>query len=300
MNSTLPRISVIVPVYNNEKIIAACLHALLEQDYPKDRYEVVVVDNNSTDKTKEIIQSMPVKYLLEKDNQTSYAARNKGVRETESEIVAFIDADCIADKNWISRGVAPFSDTKVGCVAGEVKNVAPTNDVESYICEKNVFIQMNQLNNSSLTHLLIGNAFIRRSIFQEIGYFETKWVSGGDADYGIRIQRETSYKMHYAADAIVHHKHRSTLKSMFKQNVKWGYGSTLLQMKYPELRKEFSLKQTVWKTYHFFSIGLRILPELVRYRPQQTKQSVFYDRISYLGWQIGLFYGSVRFFKFLF
>ena len=98
-----PFISIIVPVYNGENIIGACLKSLLAQDYPKDKYEVIAVDNNSKDKTADIIKEYSVHYLFESKVQGSYAARNTGVRHAKGEILAFTDADCVADKGWLKK-----------------------------------------------------------------------------------------------------------------------------------------------------------------------------------------------------
>src|ERR1041385_9092278 len=93
-------ISVIVPVRNDSRI-QQCIESLLQQDLPKEEFEVLVVDNASNNvELKKLIEAYPVRYLAE--NQTgSYAARNRGIRESSGSILAFTDADCIVPAQWL-------------------------------------------------------------------------------------------------------------------------------------------------------------------------------------------------------
>lgn len=96
-----PLISVIVPAYNEEKYIRACLDSLTNQDLPKRFFEIIVVDNNSTDKTKEIIKKFPVKYTFE-EKRNVVAAKQRGVKIAKGKIIASADADTFYPKSWLS------------------------------------------------------------------------------------------------------------------------------------------------------------------------------------------------------
>ena len=93
-NESVPMISVIVPVKNGSTHIRDLLDSLERLDYPKDRLEVLVVDGNSTDSTKEVVSEYPVKLLTE-ERPGINAARNTGLKHSTGEIVAFTDADCV-------------------------------------------------------------------------------------------------------------------------------------------------------------------------------------------------------------
>src|SRR3989338_9183592 len=95
-----PKISVIVPVYNAHKTLPLCLDSLMALDFPKEDREIIVVDNNSTDGSKEIIRQYPVHYLFEAKKGRA-SARNRGVRSAGADLIAFIDADCIASRDWL-------------------------------------------------------------------------------------------------------------------------------------------------------------------------------------------------------
>jgi glycosyltransferase involved in cell wall biosynthesis len=97
------KISVIVPFYNSAMHIEKCITALLSQNYPSQDFEIIMIDNNSTDLSRSIVRKYPSITLLSEKKQGSYAARNLGIRRAEGEILAFTDADCIPDANWLKK-----------------------------------------------------------------------------------------------------------------------------------------------------------------------------------------------------
>ncbi|KAF5437563.1 Glycosyltransferase involved in cell wall bisynthesis [Candidatus Methanophagaceae archaeon] len=118
---SLPAVSIIVPAYNAEKDIATLIESLLHLDYPKELLEIIIVDNNSTDRTKEIVNRYSVKLLEENTIQSSYAARNKGIRNAKNKIMAFTDSDCVATPQWVKKGVKALVSESADLVGGRVK-----------------------------------------------------------------------------------------------------------------------------------------------------------------------------------
>jgi len=285
----LPFVSIIVPVYNAEKTIEKCIKSLLNQIYPKNKYEIIIVDNNSNDKTIEIIKKYLVKILKKTKIQSSYAARNKGIKNAKGEILAFTDADCIADKNWLKNGIKGFANKNVGCVAGEIKSSNPENYIEEYLADKKELSQLKISNEFPLPYPKTANAFYKKEVFDKIGLFEEKWISGGDADLAWRMQLETNYKIKFAPNSIVYHKHRSTIKSMFGQCIKWGIGSSLLQKKYPNKIKKRTLKQNIWTYCRLVFITPSILLFLMSNKEKTPKNKIkkYLNLISWAGWEIG-------------
>src|SRR5690349_17695325 len=100
-----PRVSVVVPVRNGAHVLEACLRALLSQDYPRERYDVLVVDNGSADGSPEIASRMGVRTLFE-PMAGAGPARNRGVQAAETELVAFTDSDCEPHSGWL-RALIP-------------------------------------------------------------------------------------------------------------------------------------------------------------------------------------------------
>lgn len=123
MNSI--KVSIIVPAYNAQKTIQRCISSLSSLDFPKDQYEIIVVDNNSTDKTAEIIKSFShVKYFKETTQGRSYT-RNTGARNARGHIVAFIDSDVFLDAGWLKHLYAKFEKESIG---GGQGRVIPSDD----------------------------------------------------------------------------------------------------------------------------------------------------------------------------
>src|SRR5205823_6291281 len=114
----IPMVSVIVPAFNAERTIGDCLAALVGQDYPRERLEIIAVDNRSTDRTAAVMCAYPVRVVAERRVQSSYAARNAGLAEARGAILCFTDADCLPDTGWVRALVAGLADDDAGGAAG--------------------------------------------------------------------------------------------------------------------------------------------------------------------------------------
>src|SRR5262245_37657845 len=118
----LPFVSVIVPVWNSPELIAICLSALTAQTYPRDRFEVLVVDNASTDSTAEVARSFPIATVLLERTPGSYHARNRALKEARGEYVAFTDADCIPAPDWLEKAIeSALRHPNAGVFAGRIE-----------------------------------------------------------------------------------------------------------------------------------------------------------------------------------
>jgi glycosyltransferase involved in cell wall biosynthesis len=102
-------ISVIIPMYNAAATVEACLEALSQQSVGRECYEVVVVDNNSTDESGAIVKRYPV-VLLHEGRQGAYAARNRALQVAEGPLIAFTDPDCVPHPDWLRRLIEAMED----------------------------------------------------------------------------------------------------------------------------------------------------------------------------------------------
>ena len=116
-----PWVSVVVPAYNAESSIALCLEALMQQDYPGNLFEIIVVDDGSADATAHIVQGFPVRYVYQK-NAGPAAARNHGAQKAAGEILLFTDADCVPDPDWVEEMVLAFRNPSIAAVKGAYRN----------------------------------------------------------------------------------------------------------------------------------------------------------------------------------
>lgn len=237
MNQILPRISVIVPIYNGEADIPELLSCLKAQTYPTDRVEYLLVDNASRDRTSVLLQaavqeaaSLGIKFchLKENKNQSSYAARNTGIRAAVGEILAFTDADCRPQPDWLSLLIAPFKASSVGIVAGEIVALPGKTLLEKHAERHQVLSQQHTLNHRFRPYGQTANLAIRRKIFEQVGLFRPHLTSGGDADLCWRIQQQSDWTLHFAAAAIVQHRHRSTWREYQKQWRRYGCSNRYL------------------------------------------------------------------------
>ncbi|HYD47870.1 MAG TPA: glycosyltransferase, partial [Terriglobales bacterium] len=128
-----PPVAVVVPVFNGASTLAACLESLLRLDYPSDRLELLCVDNGSTDASAMIAASYaPRIQLLREPKRGAAAARNCGIRAAQASVIAFTDADCRVDRDWLRQLVAPLTDASIGIVGGRILAGEQANFVERF------------------------------------------------------------------------------------------------------------------------------------------------------------------------
>jgi len=248
---SLPNVSIIIPAFNAEKHIGDCLNSVLKINYPKDKTEIIVVDNASTDKTREIIKSMPVKYLYEYNRGVSFA-RNKGILNATGDIIAFTDSDCLVSSRWLKEIVEFFTDPRVGGVAGEIAAFIPTTPAERYAARIRHLSPKLYLNRPRLPFAVFANLAFRREVFDKTGLLDEKFLIAGEStDFCTRFFRNTDYSLEYAPSAVVFHRHRKTTKQFIKQQWNYGKSHALLYIKY---NKEVNL--TVLRSLKSYAVIL--------------------------------------------
>lgn len=229
-----PFVSVVIPTYNRDKMLRGCLESLLTQTYPKDKYETIVVDDGSTDRTREVVENLAkraepiIKYFYQK-NQGQASARNLGIENAKGEIIGFIDDDCIASKNWIINLTEKYSDEKVGGVGGKIVGYNLKTLSEKYI-EKSSYLSHEKYG----YYFATANASYRKEIFQKVGAFDefcSDKADTSDVDISIRVLKK-GYSIEYSAEAIVYHKHPSSIRGLLRRSYLSGIGLMKLTKKY--------------------------------------------------------------------
>lgn len=216
----------IIPTFNGGELLRACLQSITKLNFPKQDFEVIVVDNNSTDNTKSIIAEFPFKYVLENKSQSSYAARNAGVAVASGEILAFTDSDCEVHSDWLSHILdAAKRNPKAGCIAGEIMPFPGTTVVERFSDKIGLLKQRGPLSGWHFKpYAQTANASFRREVFARIGLFDGHMKSGGDATFAWRMLDGTDYDIAFSPEAIVYHHHRTDIPALWSQFRRYGGG----------------------------------------------------------------------------
>jgi cellulose synthase/poly-beta-1,6-N-acetylglucosamine synthase-like glycosyltransferase len=229
-----PHVSVIVPIYNGDTDVPDLLDCLRSQTYPIDRVEYCLIDNNSSDRTTALLEAaarqgdITLHPLRETQIQSSYAARNTGIRAARGEVFAFTDADCRPQPNWLPELIEPFGDPKVGIVAGEIRALPAESLLERHAEKAETLSQKHTLNHSFCPYGQTANLAIRREALEQVGLFRPYLTTGGDADMCWRILRRTDWQLAFAASAVVLHRHRATLRELYSQWRRYGESNRYL------------------------------------------------------------------------
>jgi glycosyltransferase involved in cell wall biosynthesis len=226
-------VTVIVPTYKDWKRLALCVEALANQIYT--HFEVIIVNNDPADAVPESLILPAAFRIITEAKPGSYAARNAGLKLAKGEIIAFTDADCIPDKNWIQNAVEHLANNPTcSRIAGNIsiiwKETRPTI-AEAY----NSIFAFPQQSHARAGTSVTGNMFTYKTVFDAIGLFDEKLLSLGDLDWGKRAHA-AGFVLNYVATVIVKHPARSLAELISKEKrVGGGQGSMRKRKKILEM-----------------------------------------------------------------
>lgn len=218
-------ITVIIPVKNAESQIGKCLFAVVNQSIsPK---EIILVDGYSTDKTVDIAKKYPVKIIYE-DFGTVGGAREIGVENASNAYIAFTDADCIPDVDWLKHLLEEFDDNVIG-VGGCTKNIGDglwevsiSNVLDTFLGSAMSVQDRCHKKHHSVKSISGCNSIYRRSDIIKVGGFKTDYYINEDTDLNQRLLKFG--KIVYTPDAIVFHDQKRNLLQFIRRMILFGYG----------------------------------------------------------------------------
>ncbi len=226
-----PRVSVVVCSYNGAATLAQCLESLGRLRYPD--YEVILVDDGSTDGTPAIAARFPDIVTIRQDNKGLSEARNVGLRAATGEIIAYTDSDCFADPDWLTHLVHQFEVTGADAVGGP--NLSPDDGWLAACVAASPGQPTHVLESDQVAEHIPGcNMAYRRGPLEAINGFDPQFLrAGDDVDVCWRLQQSGRW-ISFAPGAFVWHHRRQSPKAYLRQQEGYGEAEALLRFKHPE------------------------------------------------------------------
>jgi GT2 family glycosyltransferase len=227
-----PRVSVVVCTHNGAATIADCLEGVTTLDYPE--YEVVVIDDGSTDDTAAIAARFADVAIIRTENRGLSAARNTGLAHASGELVAYLDDDARPDPQWLRYLARSFARTQhVGIGGPNIQPPAHSLMARAVAAGPGGPIHV-LLTDTLAEHIPGCNMAFRREALRAVGGFDPRFrVAGDDVDLCWRLQAR-GWTLGYSPAAVVDHRARATLRAYWRQQRGYGRAEALLERKWPE------------------------------------------------------------------
>jgi glycosyltransferase involved in cell wall biosynthesis len=226
------KISVIIPTFNSAKELTKCLESFKTQTISNEKYEVVVVDDGSSDGTKDAAAKYPVRYIYQQ-NHGPAAARNNGANQVQGEIILFTDADCEPQPNWIEEMIKPLDDPQVVGVKGAYRTrqkgiVARLVQIEY----EHKYERMKKF--KYIDFIDTYSAGYRKNIFLKYNGFDERYPNASveDQEFSFRLSHD-GHKMVFNPNAVVYHKHSSSLMGYLRKKYKIAFWKAFLLKRHP-------------------------------------------------------------------
>jgi glycosyltransferase AglE len=212
--------SVLIPVYNESGELEKVLNALEKQSAPRDTFEIIVIDNGSTDNTKSLVNRYDgVIYLLEDQHLKSpYSCRNRGIEISQGNVIVLLDGTCIPEEKWLEKGLECLETMQADIVSSNVRF-----DFRGRVTAGKLYDSNNLSTESAIREKGVAKTaslFIRKEVFDETGYFPEGVRSGADVRW-TRQATGMGFKLDFCKDSVAWKKARTFPQSVKKQ---WRVG----------------------------------------------------------------------------
>ena len=242
-----PLISIVIPVRNEEAHIGAVLDQLMAQDYPSDRFEILIVDGNSTDRTVEVVQTCGRSgshriVVLPNPGQLSSAGRNVGIHHSRGDIVIFIDGHCfIPTRTLLSDTVRILESTEADCLCRPQPLIAGSgNTLQSVVAHARASMLghgrdsiIYDMQYEGFADPTSSGATYRRCVFERIGLYDKRFDACEDVEFNHRVH-EAGLKSYASPRLAVFYQARGSFAGLFKQLMRYGRGRFRLIRKHPD------------------------------------------------------------------
>jgi glycosyltransferase involved in cell wall biosynthesis len=229
------KVSVVVPVYNAQKTIAACVNGLLIQNAPGIDMEIILVDDGSTDATAEILKTFDrIRYFYQ-PNAGPAAARNHGAHQASGDIVFFTDSDCIPRPDWVAKMINGFRCERAGAVAGSY-GIANPESLLARCIHQEILFRHECLMGDWVDVFGSYNAAVIKEVFERAGGFNTsyRFPSGEDNELSYRLRRN-GVRIRFIKDARVDHAHPVSVRRYLYEQFRHGVWRVKMYRAFPAM-----------------------------------------------------------------
>lgn len=266
MEKGLTSVNVIIPVLNGGDMLKACLCALRTQTY-KGGIIPVVINDGSTDNTSELAREFSEVKLIEQKNCGRAAARNRGIAESNAEIIAFTDADCVPHRNWLKALVSSLKENPhCGIIGGSI-TISKRANLWRRVDHQAWAHSIGPDNQAGKT--LFGstaNMCLFRTVFEEIGGFDERLRGSEDSDLAFRLHK-AGYENFFEPAAVMEHNHpRTTMAAFLRHRFNYGRWTIQTVLKHkplPPYSRMFPnnrvLLAVLWPAYAILATGFTVL-----------------------------------------
>lgn len=295
MNVENTKISVVIPVFNNEKTILKIIEILLKQR--KINHEIIAVDNGSTDRSVFYLREAAERnkdyiYFFEERKRGAAAARNTGAKKAKSEVILFLGGDIIPDKNLLDRHWEThlqYPKIEIGCLGNVTWDQAVSPTPFMIFLEnggpQNAFGNLAGSDWADPEHYFYGsNISIKKEIFERAGGFDENNFSGygwEDLELGYRLKK-LNFRLKYEPTAVGFHHHFYSLSKVTERSKKVGRGFVKLKKKHPDI-KGWDLKSEKWKYYFrgflFNGMTTSFLTAVAKFGEKKYQWNRLYNRV---------------------
>ena len=287
-NINNPKISVIIPVYNGEKTLRKCLKSILNQTY--NNYEVIIIDNNSTDKSKDIIKgfqskSKKITYVFEAHRGRG-SARNAGIIKAKGEIIVMTDSDCIVPNNWIQELTNPIVDKHESAIMGSEKDLI-NNYWTKNIQKANLDFVKLGLRNNYVSSIDTKNFAIEAPIMKRC-MFDSTITALEDFEFYLRLKKFV--RIRFLSSVKVGHNHPSSFSALVRMNFERGYWAKKI---YDKHKKRTGVKNETMFTSISLKNFLLFLPSMVLQFINEPIQKAYFTLVADTSWRAGILWSII-------
>jgi len=237
---TLPFVSLIVPCFNEKDNVAGVLNSILDLNYPKEKLEILVIDDGSTDNTLKIAKQFQAKHeqiqVFHKENGGKHTALNLALGKVKGEIVGCVDADCYVEKNALKTMLRYFETPNVAAVVATIKILRPDSILQGIQYAEYLISAFLKKMLSFLGSIIVTPgplSLFKREIFDIVGPYKAAHMTE-DLEMALRLQSR-NLKIAHSVESIVYTQGQSSIKGLCKQRLRWRRGFLLNLRDYPQL-----------------------------------------------------------------